>query len=144
VNAALHYLGRLIEAGDLDSIARRMIVIAYEDIGLANPQAGPRAIAAVEAAERIGLPEARIPLAVSIVELALSPKSKTAYKALDNALADISSRKTCTVPSHTKDTHYQEAKDIGHGIDYKYPHNNKNSWIGQQYLPHALKHKTYH
>src|SRR5699024_11026776 len=89
VNASLHYLGRLIEAGDLDSIARRMIVIAYEDIGLANPQAGPRAIAAVQAAERIGFPEARIPLATSIVELALSPKSNTAYKALDAALADI-------------------------------------------------------
>jgi len=144
VNAALHYLGRLIEAGDLDSIARRMIVIAYEDIGLANPQAGPRAIAAVEAAERIGFPEARIPLAVSIVELALSPKSNTAYKALDNALADIRSGKTGTVPSHLKDTHYQGAKDLGHGIDYKYPHHYKNSWIDQQYLPDALKHKTYY
>src|SRR5690625_577401 len=86
VDASLHYLGRLIEAGDLDSIARRLIVIAYEDIGLANPQAGPRAIAAVEAAERIGFPEARIPLAVSVVELALSPKSNSAYKALDSAL----------------------------------------------------------
>lgn len=144
VNAALHYLGRLIEAGDLDSIARRMIVIAYEDIGLANPQAGPRAIAAVEAAERIGFPEARIPLAVSIVELALSPKSNTAYKALDNALADIRSGKTGTVPPHLKDTHYQGAKDLGHGIDYKYPHHYKNSWIDQQYLPDALKHKTYY
>src|SRR5690625_988145 len=86
VNASLHYLGRLIEAGDLDSIARRMIVIAYEDIGLANPQAGPRAIAAVEAAERLGFPEARIPLSVAIVELALSPKSNSSYKALDHAL----------------------------------------------------------
>ena len=144
VNAALHYLGRLIEAGDLDSIARRMIVIAYEDIGLANPQAGPRAIAAVEAAERIGFPEARIPLAVSIVELALSPKSNTAYKALDHALADIRSGKTGTVPPHLKDTHYQGAKDLGHGIDYKYPHHYKNSWIDQQYLPDVLKHKAYY
>src|SRR5690606_34617264 len=83
VNAALHYLGRLIEAGDLDSIARRLVVCAYEDIGLANPQAGPRALFAVQAAERIGFPEARIPLAVAVVELCLSPKSNTAYKALD-------------------------------------------------------------
>src|SRR5699024_11895331 len=86
----------------------------------------------VEAAERIGFPEARIPLAVSIVELALSPKSNTAYNALDNALADIRSGKTGTVPSHLKDTHYQGAKDLGHGIDYKYPHHYKNSWIDRK------------
>src|SRR5699024_6181402 len=89
VDASLHYLARLIEAGDLESITRRLVVIAYEDIGLANPQAGPRALAAVESAERLGFPEARIPLSVSVVELALSPKSNTAYKALDSALADI-------------------------------------------------------
>lgn len=89
VNAALHYLGRLIEAGDLDSIARRMVVTAYEDIGLANPQAGPRTLAAVQAAERLGFPEARIPLSVAIIELCLSPKSNSAYKALDSALVDI-------------------------------------------------------
>src|SRR5699024_8315085 len=98
-DAALHYLGRLIEAGDLESIARRMIVTAYEDIGLANPQAGPRAIAAVEAAERIGFPEARIPLAVAIVELALSPKSNTAYKALDTALHDIRKGQSGDIPA---------------------------------------------
>lgn len=144
VNAALHYLGRLIEAGDIDSIARRMIVIAYEDIGLANPQAGPRAIAAVEAAERLGFPEGRIPLAVSIVELALSPKSNTAYKALDSAIADIRSGETGTIPVHLKDGHYQGAKELGHGIDYKYPHNYNNSWIDQQYLPDELKHKKYY
>src|SRR5699024_6352066 len=110
-NAALHYLGRLIEAGDLDSIARRMIVCAYEDIGLANPQAGPRAVAAVQAAERLGFPEARIPLAVAIVELSLSPKSNTAYKALDEALSDIRSGNSGDIPAHLKDTHYYGAKD---------------------------------
>lgn len=143
VNASLHYLGRLIEAGDLDSIARRMIVIAYEDIGLANPQAGPRAVAAVEAAERLGFPEARIPLAVSVAELALSPKSNTAYKALDKALGDIRSRQTGEVPLHLKDSHYKGAATLGRGVDYKYPHNYKGGWVKQQYLPNEIKDKTY-
>ncbi|MFD1038581.1 replication-associated recombination protein A [Virgibacillus byunsanensis] len=144
VNAALHYLGRLIEAGDLESIARRMIVCAYEDIGLANPQAGPRAIEAVNAAERLGFPEARIPLAVAIVELCLSPKSNTAYKALDAALADIRSGKSGDIPAHLKDSHYQGAKTIGRGIEYKYPHNYNNNWINQQYLPDSIKNKHYY
>lgn len=144
VDAALHYLGRLIEAGDLDSIARRMIVIAYEDIGLANPQAGPRAIAAVQAAERLGFPEARIPLGVAIVELCLSPKSNTAYKALDAALADIRSGKSGEIPAHLKDSHYQGAKALGRGIDYKYPHHFENGWVDQQYLPDPIKNKQYY
>ena len=144
VDAALHYLGRLIEAGDLDSIARRMIVIAYEDIGLANPQAGPRAIAAVQAAERLGFPEARIPLGVAIVELCLSPKSNTAYKALDAALADIRSGRSGEVPAHLKDSHYQGAKTLGRGVDYKYPHNYENGWVDQQYLPDTIKYKQYY
>jgi putative ATPase len=144
VNAALHYLGRLIEAGDLDSIARRMIVCAYEDIGLANPQAGPRAIAAVEAAERVGFPEARIPLAVAIVELSLSPKSNTAYKALDEALSDIRKGKSGDIPAHLKDAHYQGAKSLGRGVDYKYPHQYENGWVKQQYLPNSIKNKKYY
>lgn len=144
VNAALHYLGRLIEAGDLDSIARRMIVIAYEDIGLANPQAGPRAVAAVQAAERLGFPEARIPLAVAIVELALSPKSNTAYKALDAALTDIRSGKSGEIPAHLKDSHYAGAAKLGRGIDYKYPHNYDGAWVQQQYLPDSIKNKNYY
>src|SRR5699024_6481024 len=104
-----HYLGRLIEAGDLDSIARRMVVTAYEDIGLASPQAGPRALAAVQAAERLGFPEARIPLAAAIVELALSPKSNSAHTALDSALQDIRSGRSGDIPAHLKDAHYQGA-----------------------------------
>src|SRR5699024_12536616 len=112
VDAALHYLGRLIEAGDLESNAQRMIVIAYEDIGLASPEAGPRTIAAVEAAERLGFPETRIPLAVAVVELSLSPKSNTAYKALDAALSDIRSGKSGEVPLHLKDAHYKGAKSL--------------------------------
>lgn len=143
VNASLHYLGRLIEAGDLDSIARRLIVIAYEDIGLANPQAGPRAVAAVEAAERLGFPEARIPLSVAVSELALSPKSNTAYKALDEALADIRTRPTGEVPIHLKDSHYKGAAKLGRGINYKYPHNYDGNWVSQQYLPNEIKDKEY-
>lgn len=144
VDAALHYLGRLIEAGDLDSIARRMIVTAYEDIGLANPQAGPRAISAVQAAERLGFPEARIPLSVAIVELCLSPKSNTAYKALDAALADIQNGRSGEIPSHLKDAHYQGASKLGRGVEYKYPHNYDNAWIDQQYLPDSIKNKHYY
>lgn len=144
VHASLHYLARLIEAGDLDSIARRMLVIAYEDIGLANPQAGPRVLAAVEAAERLGFPEARIPLSVAIVELALSPKSNTAYKALDSALSDIRNGKSGDIPAHLKDSHYKGAKDLGRGIDYKYPHNYNGGWIPQQYLPDRIKNKKYY
>ena len=144
VNASLHYLGRLIEAGDLDSIARRMLVIAYEDIGLANPQAGPRVLAAVQSAERLGFPEARIPLAVAIVELALSPKSNTAYKALDSALSDIRSGKSGDIPNHLKDSHYKGAADLGRGIEYKYPHNYNGAWVNQQYLPDRLKNQKYY
>ncbi|WP_144463479.1 replication-associated recombination protein A [Siminovitchia fortis] len=144
VNAALHYLGRMIEAGDLPSISRRLLVTAYEDIGLANPQAGPRALAAVQTAEKIGFPEARIPLANAVVELCLSPKSNSAYKAMDEALSDIRSGKSGEVPLHLKDSHYKGAKALGRGIDYKYPHNYESGWVKQQYLPDTLKGKEYY
>lgn len=144
VNAALHYLGRLIEAGDLISINRRLLVIAYEDIGLASPQAGARTLAAIEATERLGLPEARIPLANAVIELCLSPKSNSGYKALDAALADIRSGKSGEVPDHLKDAHYKGAGKLGRGIDYKYPHDYENGWVKQQYLPDSLKKKKYY
>lgn len=144
VNAALHYLGRLIEAGDLDSIARRMVVTAYEDIGLANPQAGPRTLAAVQAAERLGFPEARIPLSVAIIELCLSPKSNSAYKALDSALVDIRKGKSGEIPSHLKDAHYSGAKKLGRGVGYKYPHDYESGWVNQQYLPDSIKNRQYY
>lgn len=144
VNAALHYLARLIEAGDLTSIGRRLLVIAYEDIGLASPQAGARTLAAIEAAERLGLPEARIPLANAVVELCLSPKSNSAYKALDRALADIRKGKIGDVPNHLKDAHYKGAAKLGRGIDYKYPHDYDHGWVKQQYLPTALKGAKYY
>src|SRR5699024_288201 len=144
VDAALHYLGRLIEAGDLDSIARRLVVIAYEDIGLANPQAGPRALSAVQAAGRLGFPEARIPLAVAVVELALSPKSNSAYSALDAALSDIRKGNTGDIPAHLKDAHYPGATKIGRGVGYKYPHSYDGGWVKQQYLPENIKRKKYY
>ena len=144
VNAALHYLGRLIEAGDLQSISRRLIVIAYEDIGLASPQAGARTLAAIETAERIGFPEARIPLANAVIELCLSPKSNSAIIAIDGALADIRAGKSGEVPDHLKDAHYKGAKELGRGIEYKYPHDYEGGWVKQQYLPDRLKNKSYY
>ncbi|QXE00520.1 replication-associated recombination protein A [Terribacillus sp. DMT04] len=144
VDAALHYLARLIEAGDLDSIGRRMIVCAYEDIGLANPQAGPRTLAAVEAAERVGFPEARLPLANALVELCLSPKSNSAYKGINAALSDIRSGKVGEVPAHLKDAHYTGAKQMGRGVGYQYPHDYPGAWVEQQYLPDLLKKRRYY
>lgn len=143
VNASLHYLARLLEAGDLVSIHRRLLVIAYEDIGLANPQAGSRTLAAIESAERIGLPEARIPLANAVVELALSPKSNSAYKAIDTALQSLREGGSGEIPLHLKDAHYQGAKNLGRGTDYKYPHDYPDAWVKQQYLPDAFKKHLY-
>ena len=133
VNAALHYLARLIEAEDLDIIYRRMSVIAYEDIGLANPSIGPKVEAAINASERLGLPEARIPLGNIVVELALSPKSNTSHLALDAALNDIRRGNIGNVPNHIKTN----------SIDYKYPHDYPNNWVKQQYLPDNIKDRKY-
>lgn len=144
VNAALHYLGRLIEAGDLVSINRRLLIIAYEDIGLASPQAGQRTLAAIEAAERVGFPEARIPLANAVIELCLSPKSNSAIMAIDSALADVRSGISGEVPDHLRDAHYKGAKDLGRGIDYLYPHDYEGGWVKQQYLPDRIKNKVYY
>lgn len=144
VDASLHYLARLIEAGDLTSICRRLLVIAFEDIGLASPQAATRTLTAIEAAERLGLPEARIPLSQAVIELALSPKSNSAVVAIDKALHDLKTSGDLDIPVHLKDAHYQGAKQLGHGIDYQYPHTNDNGIAKQQYLPTKLKHKRYY
>ncbi|KKB36365.1 replication-associated recombination protein A [Bacillus thermotolerans] len=144
VNAALHYLARLIEAGDLPSIARRLLVIAYEDIGLASPQAGQRTLAAIQTAERIGFPEARIPLAAAVIELCLLPKSNSAITAIDEALSDIRAGKIGEIPEHLKDAHYKGAKELGRGLEYKYPHEYDSGWVKQQYLPDRLKTKRYY
>lgn len=134
VNAALHYLARLIVAEDLDIIFRRLSVIAYEDIGLANPAIGPRLDAAINAAERVGLPEARIPLSEIVIDMALSPKSNSSYLAIDSAINDIHKGNVGKVPSHLKTT----------SKDYKYPHNYKGSYVKQQYLPDNLVDRKYY
>lgn len=142
-DAALHYLARLIEAGDLPIISRRLRVIAYEDIGLANPAVAARAITAIDTAEKLGFPEARIPLANAVIELALSPKSNSAYTAIDAALADVRKGGTGDVPDHLKDAHYKGAEKLGHGVDYVYPHGYPGDWVPQQYLPDKLVGKHY-
>jgi len=134
VNASLYYLACLIEAGDLDIIYRRMTVIAYEDIGLANPNMGPRVDACINACERLGLPEARIPLSVMVIDLALSPKSNSAHVGLDIALDDIRNGRYYSVPNHIKTN----------SIDYKYPHDYPNYWVNQEYLPSKLKNRKYY
>ena len=143
VDAALHYLARLISAGDLVTIARRLLVIAYEDIGLANPALTSRTLDAILAAERLGFPEARIPLSHAVIELALSPKSNTAITSIDNALSDIKKGRAGIVPKHLKDGHYAGAKELGNSIGYKYPHEYPNHVVKQQYLPDTLKNKQY-
>ena len=143
VDAALHYMARLIEAGELITLIRRLLVIAYEDIGLANPAGASRAVLAVQAAEKLGLPEARIPLANAVIELALSPKSNTAILSIDAALSDVRQGKSGNIPSHLQDAHYQGAQKLGRGTNYQYPHNYPNHWIKQQYLPDTLKHTQY-
>ncbi len=144
VDAALHYLARLIAAGDLPSIARRLTVIAYEDIGLANPPAVQRAITAIQAAEKIGLPEARIPLADTVIELALSPKSNSGIQAIDAALERIDQGSFGEIPNWLKDAHYQGVKKLGHGVDYQYPHDFPQDWVRQQYLPDKIKNDEYY
>ena len=128
VNASLHYLARLLEAEDLEIIVRRLSVIVYEDIGLANPGMGPKVDAAINAALRLGFPECRIPLSAIVIEMALSPKSNSAEMAIDMALNDVRSGNISDVPSHLKNS----------SPDYKYPHNYKNDYVSQQYLPDKL------
>ena len=134
VNAALHYLARLISSGDLDSIYRRMTVIAYEDIGLANPNMGVRVDACINACERVGLPEARIPLGDMVIDLCLSPKSNSGHTAFDLALKDVENGNIGKVPSHIN------AQAFG----YKYPHDYPGSYVVQQYLPDELKNRVYY
>ena len=143
VDASLHYLARLIEAGDLVTIARRILVIAYEDISLANPNIASRTLDAITAAERLGFPESRIPLSQAVIELALSPKSNTAITSIDKALSDIRKGRAGEVPKHLKDGHYKGAKELGNAIGYKYPHDYPNHVVKQQYLPDNLLNQRY-
>ncbi len=143
-NAALHYLARLLEAGDIISPCRRLLVTACEDIGLAYPQAITIVKACVDSAHQLGLPEARIPLAQAVIVLCTAPKSNTAICAIDAASEDVRTKNTGDVPIHLKDTHYGGAKKLGRGLTYKYAHNYKNGFTLQQYLPDNIKNAKYY
>lgn len=143
-DGAVHYLARLIKAGDLTSICRRLQVIASEDIGLAYPQAAPIVKSLVDSARELGFPEARIPLAEATILLATSPKSNSAIMAIDRALEDLDILNIDDVPNHLKDAHYSGAKNLGRGTTYKYPHSYPNHYITQQYLPNNIKDKVYY
>ena len=140
VDAALHYLSRLIVADDLQSLCRRLLCVAYEDIGLANPTIGPRVVAACQAARELGNPEAKLPLSVIVIEMALSPKSNSAAMAVDKALQDVADGKSGSIPLHLKNTYsFNPAQ-----TPYKYPHDYPNAWVYQQYLPDILKDAKYY
>ena len=143
VNASLHYAARLIEAGDLPSLARRLTVIAYEDIGLANPDAQIHTVTALEAAQKTGFPEARILIANIVIDLALSPKSNSAYVAMDKALSDLRQNGNLAIPRHLRGGHYAGSKELGNAQDYKYPHNYPGNWVQQDYLPEKIKYADY-
>ena len=143
VNASLHYLARLILSGDLIGICRRLSIIAFEDIGLANPTAVTLTKNAIDVARDTGFPEARIPLAMAVVELALSPKSNNAYMALDRAIADINDPEIdTTIPLHLRDAHYKGADKMG-VVGYNYPHDFNAHYTPQQYLPASLTNAFY-
>jgi len=143
-NAALHYLARLSEAGDLPSICRRLLVTAAEDIGLAYPQAMPVIKACVDCARELGFPEARIPLAQAVILLATAPKSNSAACAIDAALSDVRQGRAGDIPAHLKDAHYKGAQVLGHGQTYLYPHDYDNHYVEQQYLPDAIRDAKYY
>ncbi len=143
-NASLHYLAKLVESGDLPSICRRLLVIACEDIGLAYPNAITIVKSCIDSAMMLGFPEARIPLAQAVILLATAPKSNSAICGIDAALEDVRNGKGIYIPTTLRDSHYNGASKLGHGIDYKYPHNYKNNYVKQQYLPNDIKDNIYY
>ena len=143
-DATMHYLARLIKAGDIQSICRRLLVIASEDVGMAYPSAISIVKSCTDAALQVGLPEARINLAQAALVLATAPKSNSAICAIESALSDIERREIGDIPSYLKDAHYSGAKNLGRGIGYKYPHDYKNHYVKQQYLPDSLKDSVYY
>jgi len=143
VDASLHYLARLIKIGDLMSINRRLLVIAYEDIGLANPNLVSETLNAIEATEKVGFPEARIILSYMVIRLALSPKSNTAYKAIKLADNALNSNKNTEIPRSLHDTHYKGAKNLKKGEGYKYAHNYPHGVVEQQFMPEDFKNDRY-
>ncbi len=138
-DAALHYLARLLQTEDLEFISRRLLCLAYEDIGLGNPNIGPRVYAATQAALSLGLPEARLPLSYAVIDLATSPKSNSAYLAIDAAIADLSTLTSMEIPPHILNKELKSGK-----VEYKYPHDYENDYVKQQYMPNALLGKVYY
>ncbi|WP_026389754.1 replication-associated recombination protein A [[Acholeplasma] multilocale] len=144
VDAALYYFARLAEIGDFETLMRRMVIMAYEDIGMANPTLPPRIVTATNAFRQIGMPEGIIPLGLAIVEMALSEKSNSAYLGTAKAQADVKNGLIYDMPDYLKDNHYASAKKLGRGVGYKYPHDYKNDWVEQQYLPNEIKNVKYY
>lgn len=143
-NAALHYLARLLEGGDIKSAIRRLLVIASEDIGMAYPQAASIVNSLCNSALMLGLPEARLPLAQAVILLATAPKSNSVITAIDGAISDINNKDCGEIPPHLKDAHYSGAEKLGRGITYKYPHSFENNYVKQQYLPDNIKNSVYY
>ena len=143
-DAALHYLARLLSAGDLISACRRLLVIASEDVGMAYPQAVSITKSCVDCAMQLGLPEARIPLAQAAILLATAPKSNSAICAIDAAMYDVENMDTGNIPSSLRDSHYAGAAKLGHGQGYMYAHNYENNYVSQQYLPDNIKDTVYY
>lgn len=144
-DAALHYLARMIEAGEQPSfIARRLVICAAEDVGLADPQALVIANAAAQAVQFVGWPEGRIILSEAVIYVACAPKSNSAYLAVDAALRDVRRKDCGDIPPYLRDSHYSGAAKLGHGINYQYPHDFDGAWVNQQYLPEALKGVSYY
>lgn len=139
VDAALYYASLILETGDMDGLIRRIVAMSYEDIGLASPNIQIRVDAAVRAIERLGLPEALLPLGFIICELCLAPKSNSAYKGITKALDYVKTGKIYDIPKHLKDAHYNSASKLGYGIEYKYPHDYPYHYVEQTYLPNELK-----
>ncbi|WP_324673273.1 replication-associated recombination protein A [Mycoplasma sp. 888] len=138
VNAALYYGMLILKSGDVDGLFRRMICASYEDIGHASPNVSLRVLNAIEAFERLGMPEGKLPIAFAIIDIALAPKSNSTYIAIENTEQILDSGQIYQIPKHLKDSHYASATKLGDGVDYKYPHNYWNNYVNQQYLPKEL------
>ena len=143
-DAAVHYLGRILAAGDLPSACRRLLVCACEDVGLAHPQIIPIVKAAVDTALMVGMPEARIPLADAVILVAISPKSNSAYNAVNSAMRDIESGIGGPIPRQLQNKHFDGADAEVKGQNYLYPHDYKNHYVKQQYLPDKIKNRKYY
>ena len=144
-DAAVYYLGRMLYAGeDIKFIARRIMIHAAEDVGMADPQALNVAVSAAQAVERIGMPEARIILAEAVIYIASAPKSNSVISAIDQAREAVRTEKTRPVPVHLKDTHYKGAEKLGHGAGYLYPHDFPGHYVKQQYLPDGMEGRTFY